>query len=47
MITIGERVYEICNKKEISKEKIDLSPLNTYKKNNIINVQLFKYGNSI
>ena len=44
MITIGERVYEICNKK-ISKEKKNLSPLNTYKKNNIINVQLFKYLN--
>ena len=42
MITIGERVYEICNKKNYSKEKLDLSPLNTYKKDNIIKVQLFK-----
>ena len=45
MLTIGEKVYELINKKDNSKEIIDLSPLNTYKKNNTINVQLFKYIN--
>ena len=43
MLTIGERVYELFNKKkDSSNEKIDLSPLNTYKKNNEVNVELFK-----
>ena len=43
MLTIGERVYELFNKKkDNSNEKIDLSPLNTYKKNNEVNVELFK-----
>ena len=42
MITIGEKVYELCNKKDNSNKKIDLSPLSTYKKNNIININLFK-----
>ena len=43
MLSIGERVYKLFNKKkENSNEIIDLSPLNTYKKNNEINVELFK-----
>ena len=45
MITISEKVYELCNKKDKSKEKIDLSPLNTFKKKNDIKVQLFKLIN--
>ena len=45
MLTVGEKVYELINKKDNSKEIIDLSPLNTYKKKNRINVQLFKYLN--
>ena len=43
MLTIAEKVYELINKKEDTKEEIDLTPLNTYKKNNDeIKVQLFK-----
>ena len=43
MLTIGETIYELFNKKkDSSNEKIDLSPLSTYKKNNEVNVQLFK-----
>ncbi len=30
------------NKKDNSNKKMDLSPLSTYKKNNTINIQLFK-----
>ena len=43
MLTIAEKVYELINKKEDTKEELDLTPLNTYKKNNDeIKVQLFK-----
>ena len=43
MLTIGEKIYELFNKKkDKSNEKIDLSPLNTYKKNTEINVDLFR-----
>jgi len=45
MINIGEKVYELKNKKDNSLEELDLSPLTTYNKKNIINVQLFKYVN--
>ena len=45
MINIGERVYELKNKKDNSLEEVDNSPLTTFNKNNIINVQLFKYMN--
>ena len=45
MINIGEKVYELKNKKDNSNEEIDNSPLTTYNKNHIINVQLFKYVN--
>ena len=45
MINIGEKVYELKNKKDNSLEEIDNSPLTTFKKNNVINVQLFKYIN--
>lgn len=43
MLTIGEKIYELINKKDNSNENIDLSPLNTYKLENNIKVQLFKY----
>ena len=45
MLTIGEKIYELINKKDNSKELIDLSPLTTYKKKNKINIQLFNYIN--
>ena len=45
MLTVGEKVYELINKKDNSKEKMDLWPLNTYKKNINIYVNLFKYIN--
>ena len=45
MINIGEKMYEIKNKKVNSYEEIYNSPLTIYNKNNIINVQLFKYIN--
>ena len=45
MLIIGEKVYELINKKDNSSEKVDLWPLNTYKKDTNINVQLFKYIN--
>ena len=45
MINIGEKVYELQNKKDNSIEEVDNSPLTTFNKNNIINVQLFKYMN--
>ena len=46
MLTIGEKVYELINKKDNSSEVVDLWPLNTYKKNNNnINVQLFRQIN--
>ena len=43
MLTIGEKIYELINKKDNSNENIDLSPLNTYKLENNKKVQLFKY----
>ena len=45
MINVGEKVYELKNKKDNSIEEIDNSPLTTFNKKNIINVQLFKYVN--
>ena len=45
MINIGEKVYELKNKMDNVSEEIDYSPLTTYNKNNIINIQLFKYVN--
>ena len=44
MLTIGKKIYELINRKEEeSKKEMDLTPLNTYKKNNNeINIQLFK-----
>ena len=41
MINIGEKVYELKNKMDNVSEEIDYSPLTTYNKNNIINIQLF------
>ena len=43
MLTIGEKIYELINKKDNTNEIIDLYPLNTYKLENNIKVQLFKY----
>ena len=45
MINIGEKVYELQNKKDNSTEEVDNSPLTTFNKNNLINVQLYKYMN--
>ena len=45
MIKIGEKVYELKNKKDNSIEVIDNSPLTTFNKNNKINIQLLKYTN--
>ena len=45
MINVGEKVYELKNKKGNSSEEVDNSPLTTFNKKNIINVQLFKYVN--
>ena len=42
MITIGEKIYELLNIKDNSNEKMDLSPLDTFKKNNEIIINLFK-----
>ena len=45
MITIGEKIYELSSKKIFSNEKIDLSPLSTFKKKNNIKVLLYKFLN--
>ena len=45
MITIGEKIYELSSKKIFSNEKIDLSPLTTFKKKNNIQVFLYKFIN--
>ena len=45
MITIGEKIYELLNIKENSSEINDLSPLDTFKKNNKINFELLKQIN--
>ena len=45
MITIGEKIYELLNIKDNSKEINDLSPLDTFKRNNKINIELFKQIN--
>lgn len=42
MITTAEKIYELMSKKVISNEKTDLSPLVTFKKKNMIKVELFK-----
>ena len=39
MITIGEKIYELLNIKENTNEINDLSPLDTFKKNNKINIE--------
>ena len=40
MITIGEKIYELSSKKIFSNEKIDFSPLTTFKKKNNIQLSL-------
>ena len=45
MISIGEKVFELCDKNFISKKKINLSSLNIFRIKNNINIQLFKYLN--
>ena len=45
MITIGEKVYELCSKKDNLNERIDLSPLNTFRKKKDIKVNIFKLIN--
>ena len=42
MINIGEKIYELCSINYNSDEKMDLTLLNTFKKNNSINVEIFK-----
>ena len=45
MITIGEKIYELLNIKDNSYETNDLSPLDTFKRNNKITIDLFKQIN--
>jgi len=42
MITIGEKIYELLNIKDNSNEINDISPLDSFKRNNEINIKLFK-----